>query len=201
MPPAKRRLELIDLDELVAAVDNPKKHDLDGIRDLIARVGFVEPPAIDERTGRLIAGHGRLEALKALHSDEEDVPDGIVARKGRWFVPVMRGWSSENDAEASTYLLGSNRLSIRGGWYDGSLAAIMKDLGDLDPDLVRLAGWSPEQSQAVIDGLLGARDDGDGGDGDRGQDPPSDFPSYGDGIETEFRCPSCRHEWNGSPKP
>ena len=31
-------------------------------------------------------------------------------------------------------------------------------------------------------------------------DAPEEFGSYGDDIETEYKCPSCGYEWSGQPR-
>jgi ParB-like chromosome segregation protein Spo0J len=61
-----RWIDYVPLDEIAEAHRNPKLHDRRGIRASVTRFGFVEPITIDERTGRLVAGHGRLEQLRAI---------------------------------------------------------------------------------------------------------------------------------------
>lgn len=31
--------------------------------------------------------------------------------------------------------------------------------------------------------------------------PPQQFPEFGEGIETQFECPSCHYKWSGKPAP
>jgi len=31
-------------------------------------------------------------------------------------------------------------------------------------------------------------------------EPPTEFPSFDDDLETAYRCPSCAYEWSGEPK-
>src|SRR5690242_19701492 len=103
-----RWLELIPLDELQRrpALRNPRKHDAAGLRASISRHGFVENPVIDERTGRLVVGHGRLTDLAKRFDAGEDIPDGIeVDDEGVWLVPVQRGWSSRSDADAEAMII------------------------------------------------------------------------------------------------
>ncbi|MGQ0507545.1 MAG: hypothetical protein ACT4TC_19760 [Myxococcaceae bacterium] len=88
---------------------------------------------IDERTGRLVAGHGRRDALLALKQNGHPPPDGIqVDEHGNWFAPVIRGWRSKNDREADAYWLASNRLTEAGGWHEDALAEILAELRDAD---------------------------------------------------------------------
>jgi hypothetical protein len=58
----------------------------------MARYGVVEPPVLDERTGRLVAGHGRLEAFAEARAVGLDVPEGVrINAQGEWLVPVISG--------------------------------------------------------------------------------------------------------------
>lgn len=127
---ADRFIELVRLDSLKAAPRNPKSHSDEGIDASLNRFGYVEAILLDERTDRLVAGHGRLKALRFKRDAQETPPDGVhVAEDGEWLIPVQRGWSSHNDAEAEAYLLASNELTVAGGWGDQrALAEMLEDL-------------------------------------------------------------------------
>lgn len=116
------------LDVLVPASRNPKGH-ADTIRTMIERFGYTTPIELDERTGRMVAGHGRLEKLVELKRDNAiEVPKGIVVDvDGEWKVPVLRGWASVDDDEAEAYLVGHNR-SGEGGWLRDPLHELLTDL-------------------------------------------------------------------------
>lgn len=120
---------------------NPKNHDGPAIAASIGRFGMAEQPLMDERTGRLVAGHGRLDQLTEMHAAGQDPPDGISVNPdtGEWLVPITRGWSSRSDPEAEAYLLASNQLTVLGGWDNTDLAGM---LADMDPELAEIAGWS-----------------------------------------------------------
>ena len=134
-----RRIVWTALGEIVPAPFNPKKHDVQRIRRSLARYGVVEPPVLDERTGRLVAGHGRLEAFAEARAAGLEVPEGVrVNAKGEWLVPVIRGWSSRNDAEAEAYLVTSNELTMLAGWDEAGLAEM---LADMDRELADIAGF------------------------------------------------------------
>lgn len=194
--PGARRLDYIDVDELVAALRNPKRHDLDGIGSSVAEFGFMESPTLDERTGRLIAGHGRVETLQAMRDAGQDPPDGVrVSKEGVWQVPTQRGWASSSDLHADAALLAVNRLGERSGWDPLALAGVIEGLAEYDEDLIRTAGWTEAEQLDV----MAALSDVDRA-GPRGQIPPGEFPQV-TSIDAEFCCPSCGHEWNGSPRP
>lgn len=152
MPPAPARtITYMPLDELVPAARNPKKHRLDLLHSSIGRFGFAAPVLRDERTGRLVVGHGRAEALTVMHQAGQTAPDGVqVDPAGRWMVPVVCGWASRSDAEAEAYLLADNQHSALGGWDNAGLAEVLASLAGTDFDLAELAGWSPSELEDLL---------------------------------------------------
>lgn len=82
--PMPRRLDYLPLRQLSPAEANPKGHDLAEIQASILRFGMIEVAAVlDERTGRLISGHGRLETLSAAEAAGLDLPDGMLADEAK----------------------------------------------------------------------------------------------------------------------
>lgn len=151
-----RSIEYVPLDDLVPATRNAKRHNTDALRQSIGRFGFASPALRDERTGRLVVGHGRTETLAAMRDAGQDAPDGVqVDRSGRWLVPVVSGWASRTDAEAEAYLLADNRLSEIGGWDNDSLAEMLGSLASTDYDLAEMAGWDA----AALDDLIAASEE------------------------------------------
>ena len=129
---SKRRIEYVPLADLPEAEVNPKGHD-DGLIDAsFDRFGYMEPVLLDERTGRLIGGHGRKRRLEARRDAGQDAPDGIEVRKrdGMWLVPVVRGWASLNDDEALAALVVLNQSTVAGGWQRDVLGTVLDDLRD-----------------------------------------------------------------------
>jgi hypothetical protein len=109
------RIEYLPLSALLKAPRNPKDHDIPLLHDSFSRFGYVEPVAINERTGRLVAGHGRLQALQQAKAKGELPPNRVEARDDDWYVPVLRGISFDTDAEAEAYLVVSNQATAAGG--------------------------------------------------------------------------------------
>lgn len=141
-------MEYLPLDDVQGHPENPKDHDLALLDESFDRFGFTEPVLLDERTGRLIAGHGRLERLRLRRDEGGGAPPGVVVRRdGTWTVPVIRGWSSANDDEARAYLVASNRLVEAGGWHDDLLAPLLDDLRNNAE--VGLAGIGYDASQVA----------------------------------------------------
>lgn len=157
--PGARWTEYRRLADVTPAHRNPKGHAEDKIRSGMLRFGYTVPVLHDERTGRLVAGHGRLEALAAMEADpaardriaarnakrgrpDQDWPDGIVPDDdGAWMVPVIRGWASDNDEQANAYLISDNRLTEMGEWDRRLLAEMLEEIRDDDLDLLADTGY------------------------------------------------------------
>jgi len=146
-----RHIEYMALDEVPRAERNPRQHDVDQIRLSLATFGCTVAGILDERTGRLVAGHGRLAALEAMRADGDPPPKGVEADKdGRWRVPIVRGWASQDDEEAEAYLLADNRITERGGWDDPLLAQILDGLASHSIDLLVAAGYDADDLDDVV---------------------------------------------------
>lgn len=161
--PSERAVEYVRLDDVRPADRNPKSHDHGQLRDSFARFGFVEPMIRDDRTGRLVAGHGRLDELRMARSrDAAAPPSGVrVDDSGEWLVPVLVGWRSTSDSEAQAYVLASNRLVELGGWDESILSDVLIDLaGDgTDSDALLGTGYSLDEALAALSKRLGELSD------------------------------------------
>ena len=141
------RIEHLALSKLVEAPRNPKRHALEPLGASLARFGYVEPIILDERTGRIVAGHGRRESLLRMRANGDAPPSGVRSGDDDWLVPVVRGWSSKSDRDAEAYLIASNRHVELGGWDLEELAEMLQSLdaenalegtGYLEDDVERL---------------------------------------------------------------
>lgn len=144
-----RWTEYVDVDDLVPDERNPKNHADDLLDDSLERFGYTEQVMIDDRTGKLCAGHGRRTLVLRARERGGEPPPGIVVQDGRWLVPVQRGWSSSNDDEAYAYLVASNRLTEKGGWYEELLAQGLTALGT---DLTGV-GFTAEELEDLVQSL------------------------------------------------
>jgi hypothetical protein len=123
-----RRTEYMKLSEIRGADRNPKTHEVALINQSMTRFGVAELPLLDERTGKLVAGHGRLKALREMHEKGEPAPKDVTVVDGEWLVPVQRGWASKDDAAAEAYLIASNNLTTKGGWDTLELSDMLREL-------------------------------------------------------------------------
>jgi hypothetical protein len=123
------RVEYLPLRSLQPAKRNPKKHQIATVLASMSRFGYVSPMILDERTGRLVAGHGRLESLLKAKSEGQEPPDRIRVQQGDWLVPVVRGIAFADDQQAEAFLLADNQTAIVAGWDDRELKKIIDELG------------------------------------------------------------------------
>jgi DNA modification methylase len=175
-PTEQRHLEYLPLDDLAGAVRNPKGHDLPGIEASIARFGFVSPSILDGRTHRLVAGHGRILALRGMRERGQAPPAGVrLADDGGWLVPVLNGWASRSDAEADAYLVADNEWTIRGAWDDDQLGTFLTTIADADPDLLAVTGFTTDDLTTLLTDGTAPHGRGDPADDDEEiPEPPAD---------------------------
>lgn len=168
------------LSSIVSASANPKRHATASIIQSIEITGFNDPPAIDERTGRLVEGHGRVQALEVMKARGDEAPANIQDRDGEWFLPIIRGLTFESDAHATAYLLAHNRLVEAGGWDLEAVAAMVRDITDfgIDPNTL---GWSPQAIKKMVE--------------DSTPTAPDEFKAYDETLKTKSCCPKCGYEF------
>jgi hypothetical protein len=139
------------VDDLPDAEVNPKNHDIHAIARSIKKFGVAETAVLDERTGRVLHGHGRRDALRLLRDTTTKIPDGVEVRAdGTWLIPVLRGWESADDDHAHATALALNRHTEQGGWDETELAGVLDQLNNVDPDLPLTAGFDSN----ALDDLL-----------------------------------------------
>ncbi|MEY9417771.1 hypothetical protein ABIF69_004213 [Bradyrhizobium japonicum] len=129
---------------------NPRTHSkkqISQIASAIRRFGFTNPVLVDDANG-IVAGHGRVEAAKAVGLDQ---------------VPTVR-LSAMSEAEIRAYVIADNRLAENAGWDRELLALELKYLTDLDIDFdVTLTGFELPEIDVLI-GELSLADDNDPAD-------------------------------------
>lgn len=115
--------EEVDLVDLVPHPKNPNKHDdrqIGLLAKIIRNQGWRNPIVVSDRSGFIIAGHGRMEAAKLLNVEK---------------VPVDRQ-SFENEAEEYAHLIADNRIAELAEANKDELADLIKELeGKIDLDL------------------------------------------------------------------
>ena len=149
MESLKYRSEYVALTDIQRWPRNPKLHDEAGLDASIERFGFTAPCIVDETSGKLVAGHGRGEALQRRFVAGHPPPKNIVVAESGWMVPVVRGVSFQNDLEAESYLLADNRLTEVGGWDSTALEAILRSINSVEAGLAG-TGWSASEVELAL---------------------------------------------------
>jgi hypothetical protein len=177
-------IEYVRLDGIHRDPTNPKDHDLGGLAESLKRFGFVAPMGMNEETGLLLFGHGRLDELEDLRRRGEPAPDNVKVDPGdgMWLAPVVRGVNlSEDDGKA--YVIADNRLVELGGWNEPELARRLIEIAGGEAGL-EATGFDGQDVDALLDAFAG----------------PGEFPPHSDtDPETEseaaaarsLRCPEC----------
>lgn len=112
--PAGLVIKRVAIDSLHPDPANARSHDernLDAIRASLLRFGQREPLIVQAGTGRVIGGHGRLEAMKALGWTHCDVIEFEC-----------------NDLEATSLAIALNRAGELAGWDAPALGALLESL-------------------------------------------------------------------------
>lgn len=178
---ADRRIEYLPLDEIRLDPRNPRAHkSLPDVRDSVDRLGFIESIVRDDRTGQLVAGHGRVEVLTAMQASGAAPPDGVITQDGTWLVPVTTGWASSNDDDAMVAVITLNRTSETGGWDEAATLAILDELDKAAAGLLG-SGFDAVAHEALRRIVEAAQ-------------PPVDFPEPN--LDTNHECPKCGYAWS-----
>ncbi|MGH9158154.1 MAG: DNA methyltransferase, partial [Acidimicrobiales bacterium] len=114
------------LDELERRLDpdNPKDHDVGALMESFQQFGYVNPIAINEDTGLVIYGHGRIAAARAAFDAGQDPPDRIWDDGHIWNLMVVRGIHLPA-AKGKAYLIADNRQMELGGWNEPKRLALL----------------------------------------------------------------------------
>lgn len=129
------KIEEKSVKELIPYANNARTHSDEQITRLCSSIreyGFTTPIIIDEENN-VLAGHGRLEAVKRL--GWEKVP-----------CAVLEGLTK---AQKKAYIIADNKLALDADWDFNMLRLELENLKELDFDL-GLTGFD----EFEIDGLL-----------------------------------------------
>ncbi|WP_329317152.1 ParB N-terminal domain-containing protein (plasmid) [Streptomyces sp. NBC_01278] len=148
---APRYTTYVPLGDLTPSPGNPKRHEIERLIESIESHGFLDQFIVDERTGLIIGGHGRREALIEMQSRGARLPAGLlVDDDGGWLVPVQRGWASRDDLEAKAVIIKLNRLSEAGGWDSRSLAEYLEELATGDAALFDSLNFADDEMEELL---------------------------------------------------
>ncbi len=145
-----RKIEYMKLDAIKPATKNVRQHDIGAINQSMSRFGYVEAVQFDERTKRLVAGHGRIDTLKSMRKDGQPPPPGIEVRENEWWVPVQRGWASKDDDEAKAYLIAANRVQELGGWDIAARDEVLAELAKSNLEALAGSGYDADDVERIL---------------------------------------------------
>ena len=121
--------------EMLSDPKNAREHpepNLKAVEDSLRQFGQVEPIVVNKRTGFIVGGHGRIDAMKRLGWTEVECV----------YVDL-----DEPQATALSLLL--NRTSELGAWNELQLVENLKLVQEWDPAVV--LGWDAEQMTALME--------------------------------------------------
>lgn len=147
----KIRIEYMQLRELKKLPRNAKLHDADAIEESFHRFGYVDPIVIDETSGCIVSGHGRLDKLAELFANKGEIPAGIQRDGPYWTAPVVRGVEFSDMAEAEAYAIAANRLTMLGGFDEKKLAETLQELSS--NEALEGTGYDEESLIELLAGL------------------------------------------------
>ena len=123
------KIERRKIDKLIPYANNARTHSDAQVAQIVASMkewGWTNPVLI-EKSGTIIAGHGRVLAARQLGVDE---------------IPVMiaTGWSK---AQIKAYALADNQLALNADWDHDILRVELQGLDEFDVSF-QLPGFSQE---------------------------------------------------------
>lgn len=129
----KIETKVIKVKDIKPNPKNPKKHWVEKISESMNEMGYVEPIVVDEND-MILAGHGRLKALKENRVKEI----GVIVKSGL------------TQEQKEKYLLLSNKIVEAGGWNEDLLKAfdeeLLIDVGFDDEEIDELFGLETVES-------------------------------------------------------
>src|SRR5687768_2417066 len=106
------QVETVPLAQIKPWGKNPRRgHAVDAIARSIEAFGYLAPIIVQAKTYRVLAGHGRLQAMKKAGAVEALV---VVA--------------DLTDAQATAYTLADNRMAESSSWDPAGVAALLKEV-------------------------------------------------------------------------
>ena len=136
---------LVPIDRVQQHGQNPNNGDLDALIESIQINGFVTAVTADAKTGNIIAGNHRYQALHALGAKE---------------IPVI--WVDHmDDSGAVRYMIADNRTGKLAILDDTALAALLTDLSDSDMGLAG-TGYDEASYQRLLLDMMAEPDIPDG---------------------------------------
>lgn len=160
----------VPVDTLTLLPGNPRRGDVDAVARSLEQFG-QRKPIVAKADGTVIAGNHTLQAARQLGWDT---------------IAVVR--VDDDDTTAKAFALADNRTAELGGYDEQALADLIREVGDVDAEMLAATGWADE---AVADLLAKI-------------EVPSFAPSEDEQPRLDqlapSRCPDCGFEWRNGPR-
>lgn len=171
-------IETVEIGRIKPWGKNPRKdHAVDVIAESMKRYGYLVPIVVQKGTYRLLAGHGRLEAMKK----------GGIER-----VPVIV--ADLDDKAADMFTVTDNKATLISQWDFQSLAEILRKAStDLD---LSLLGWTDHELEPLLSAEWLPKAEGDLADFQRKKQGNPIQLSKEQRAVFEKAVAAARHKWS-----
>ena len=168
-------VETVAVSELSNDPANVRQHSEAQISKLagsLRRWGQTLPLLVDQHNVVRI-GNARLEAARRL---------------GWQHVQIVRLMLSPS--EWTALAIADNRLHDESTFDSAALSNVLDALRSEDAELATATGYTLDEIASLL-----------GGNETQTPEPPADFPTVDENIQTDHQCPKCGYVWSGSTAP
>jgi site-specific DNA-methyltransferase (adenine-specific) len=113
---------------------NPRRGDVEAVKASLEKFGQRKPIVVRKSDQVVIAGNHTLQAAQALGWSE---------------IAVV--WVDDDDTMSKAFALADNRTAELGDYDEDALAALIGEVGALDPELLEASGWDSESVSELLD--------------------------------------------------
>ena len=123
----------VSIDSLKGLPGNPRIGDVDAVAASLEKFGQRKPIVVRKDDGTIIAGNHTWQAAKKLGWKE-----------------IAVAFVGDDDTTAQAYALADNRTAELGSYDEQALKDLIEKVAAVDPDLVRISGWSDSAVQELL---------------------------------------------------
>jgi DNA modification methylase len=113
---------------------NPRRGDVEAVKASLEKFGQRKPIVVRKSDQVVIAGNHTLQAAQALGWSE---------------IAVV--WVDDDDTMSKAFALADNRTAELGDYDEEALAALIGEVGALDPELLEATGWDSKSVSELLD--------------------------------------------------
>jgi ParB-like chromosome segregation protein Spo0J len=156
------------------------------LADSMKEFGDLSGLVFNRRTGNLVGGHQRIQLLDKAPititrrypkpTNKGTTAEGFVVHQGERFTYRVVDWDANKEMAA---MIAANKHG--GDWDELKLKEVLSSLKASDFENIELTGFDLHELERV---LAEAK-------------PPDDFPSLGEDLAVEHKCPKCGYVWSG----